>query len=98
MTKFSLTQTVIDIHTAIDTSAANDPAVQFITRIAMVILIIAMVIKGAQIYADKSKRGELITEVVVGVIAVGLVLFPQIAITILATLWGFLAGWLTQSA
>jgi hypothetical protein len=80
---------------AIDTSFASDPAVKFVTRIAGIIFLIVLVIRGLSIYADKSKRGELITEALMGILCVGFIFFPESLLTIFGTLWGFVANWLT---
>ncbi|MBW8764533.1 MAG: hypothetical protein JF592_18465 [Microbacterium sp.] len=86
------------VKAAIDTSFASDPAVKFVTRIAGIIFLIVLIIRGLNIYADKSKRGELITEALVGILCVGFIFFPEALLTIFGTLWGFVAGWLTGQA
>lgn len=86
------------IHMAIDTSFAADPAVKFVTRVAGIIFLIVLIVRGLSIYADKSKRGELITEALMGIVCVGFIFFPEALLTIFGTLWGFVAGWLTGQA
>lgn len=86
------------VKAAIDTSFANDPAVKFVTRIAGIIFLIVLIIRGLNIYADKNKRGELIGEVMAGIVCIGFILFPEVVMTILGTLWGFVAGWVTGQA
>lgn len=76
------------VKTAIDTSFTSDPIVQFFSRIGGILVFCVMIWRGAYIYADPKKRGELWTEAGAAIVAVGFVFFPEAMLK----LFGFLAG------